>query len=130
MAQQLLVSHKLDRKNSADRVRAVGYNCWVQLRDGSRTREFSENIAARHRVQKWRHRSGAGAWPVDYEADSREMARGLVDQWMDSPGHRANMLKPSYRWIGIGAAVHTTEEYGYIVEKVYATQNFAMCWGT
>jgi uncharacterized protein YkwD len=29
-------------------------------------------------------------------------ARGAVDAWMDSPGHRANILKRGYRELGVG----------------------------
>jgi|GEM_PF-1822495 len=32
------------------------------------------------------------------------IAGEMVDGWMASPGHRANMLSPSYRYIGIGVA--------------------------
>jgi uncharacterized protein YkwD len=31
--------------------------------------------------------------------------RGAVDAWMDSPGHRANVLKKAYRELGVGAVV-------------------------
>jgi uncharacterized protein YkwD len=31
--------------------------------------------------------------------------RGAVDAWMDSPGHRSNILRRSYREIGIGIVV-------------------------
>jgi uncharacterized protein YkwD len=31
--------------------------------------------------------------------------RGAVDAWLDSPGHRANLLKRAYREIGVGVAV-------------------------
>jgi uncharacterized protein YkwD len=31
--------------------------------------------------------------------------RGAVDAWMDSPGHRANILKRSYRELGVGVVV-------------------------
>jgi uncharacterized protein YkwD len=29
-------------------------------------------------------------------------ARGAVDAWMDSPGHRANILRRTYREVGVG----------------------------
>lgn len=32
-------------------------------------------------------------------------ARRTVQMWMDSPGHRANLLSPRYRWVGVGVAV-------------------------
>jgi uncharacterized protein YkwD len=31
--------------------------------------------------------------------------RGAVEAWMDSPGHRANILKRSYRELGVGVVV-------------------------
>lgn len=41
----------------------------------------------------------------------------MVDSWMNSPGHRANILNPDYDRAGIGVAVDAEE-------AVYATQNF------
>lgn len=41
----------------------------------------------------------------------------IVQGWMDSPGHRANILSPDYTHLGIG--VVTTGS------KLWATQNFA-----
>ena len=46
----------------------------------------------------------------------KRLAKGLVDGWMKSPGHRANILNRDLRFIGVGVA----ESDGY----VYATQNF------
>ena len=45
-------------------------------------------------------------------------ADGVVAGWMDSPGHRANILDPSATHIGIGYAVSTSG-------TTYFTQNFA-----
>jgi uncharacterized protein YkwD len=46
-------------------------------------------------------------------------ARRTVAMWMGSPGHRANMLNPRFRWTGVGAAVagdcsatYLTADYG------------------
>ncbi len=49
--------------------------------------------------------------PASLNADQMNAA------WMNSPEHRANILSPSYRWIGIGVAyangqVYATEEFG------------------
>ena len=41
----------------------------------------------------------------------------LVDMWMSSPGHRANMLQPEYTHLGVGASRTGSG-------RVYATQNF------
>ena len=51
--------------------------------------------------------------------DEKTIAASLVRMWMDSPGHRANMLSDSYNRIGVGVWVN------YKNGKVHATQNFA-----
>lgn len=30
-------------------------------------------------------------------------ARRTVQMWMNSPGHRTNLLNPRYRWVGVGS---------------------------
>jgi len=39
-------------------------------------------------------------------------ARSIVQTWMASPGHRANLLRPGFRRIGIGARVGSFLGYG------------------
>ena len=41
----------------------------------------------------------------------------MMSLWMDSPGHRANILRPSFTHIGVGAS-RTAQG------RVYGTQNF------
>ncbi|MCX8182538.1 MAG: CAP domain-containing protein [Candidatus Methanomethyliaceae archaeon] len=44
-----------------------------------------------------------------------ELAREMVDTWMNSPGHRANILNPALREIGIaakGAKLYVTTDFG------------------
>lgn len=72
-----------------------------------------------HRPQHWTaypsHIPGGGenilqAWD-DY-SDER-----LVQMWYDSPGHRANMLDPRAKTIGVGVAIAPNG-------KLYAVQNY------
>jgi len=42
---------------------------------------------------------------------SRATARSLVTAWLASPGHRANLLHPRLRMIGIGAPVGTFSSF-------------------
>ena len=49
--------------------------------------------------------------------NAREQAEFIVDGWMNSPGHRANILDDEYTHLGVGVATD-----GY---KVMATQNFS-----
>jgi len=53
---------------------------------------------------------------VTSPSERSSLAEKLVDDWMNSPGHRANILKEEWKMIGVGA---------YITEDdVYATQLF------
>lgn len=54
-------------------------------RSGARGPRFGENLA-------W----GIGRYAT---------ARSIVTSWLRSPGHRANLLRPGFRRIGIGARV-------------------------
>ena len=68
---------------------------------------------------------GVGSWSdnisnTGYDSMGRgeNIAAGNTDpeatfqQWVNSPGHRANMLNPSYTAIGIGDASNSNSEYG------------------
>ena len=61
--------------------------------------------------------------PVDVDGetivaeDEQELADHLVERWMDSPGHRENVLRESFAESGVGVVV--TED-----NRVYATQKF------
>ncbi len=56
-----------------------------------------------------------GGHGYDY-SDSKRMARVIVDSWMASPGHRANLLNPNFNYEGVGVSVSGKE--------IRATQNF------
>jgi uncharacterized protein YkwD len=63
-------------------------------------------------------RAGENIWGghgYDY-SDSKLMARVIVDSWMTSPGHRANLLNPNYTHLGVGVSV--------LGKEIRATQNF------
>ena len=99
--------------------------------DGSYSYGLSENVAEHPRVTHW---SGVGfgggstRWrPVEFDSDSRAMALGLVMGWMDSLGHRANILDRDARRIGVGVAIAEVPENGWTHETVFATQNFSTC---
>ena len=47
------------------------------------------------------------AWGTGPYATARHVVRG----WMDSPGHRANLLRPGWTRIGLGALKGTFEGY-------------------
>lgn len=79
---------------------------------------LGENIA-----QTWRHSyitiTKNSAKHYHGFKDEKAIAASLVRMWMNSPGHRANMLDGSYNQIGVGVWIN------YKSGKVHATQNFA-----
>lgn len=81
------------------------------------SRSWSEHMAAH---QDFRH---SGKWNVAENiaatTESNPSARTIVDMWMNSAGHRANILNPDYHRIGVGVA---TSADG----RTYATQQ--MIW--
>lgn len=46
-------------------------------------------------------------------AYGRDQAQETVNDWMNSPGHRANILNENYRDIGVGVAYYQTQQ-GYV----------------
>ena len=51
------------------------------------------------------------------------LAKAVVNQWMNSPGHKANILNVNYNYLGIGAA-HFTDESFYMMDNFYGVQVF------
>jgi uncharacterized protein YkwD len=82
MVRERFFSHtSLNGATFVDRIRATGYL------DGARSWGVGENIA--------------------YGSGSRSTPRSIGRAWMNSPGHRANILSDSFRQIGIGIASGT-----------------------
>jgi uncharacterized protein YkwD len=92
----------------SDRYERAGYECRAPTGDGTYL-TGGETIA-----QTWYDTPVSGG--VQYTTEA-ELARGIVDQWMNSSGHRSNILADAWRNEGIG--IYVTDE-----GKVYATQNF------
>jgi uncharacterized protein YkwD len=82
MARRRFFSHNsLNGASFVDRIRVTGYL------SGVRSWSVGENIA--------------------YGSGGRSTPRAIGTAWMNSPGHRANILSPSFRAIGIGIASGT-----------------------
>ncbi len=95
MAKQEKMSHQLDGKGVGDRVTEAGY-AW---------RAVGENLAKSEA-------EGPGDPPASPPEEIHKM-------WMDSKGHRENILNPKYREVGIGKARSSKGTY-------YYTQVFAV----
>ena len=124
MARSGTLSHVDSRGNDAN-ARAVlsGYPCRKPQPGGAIKYGLAENIAKHPRVISWK-KKGAGAWRATGWHSETELASRLVERWMDSPGHRANILSPRIDRIGIGIAVKDETSFTKPNEWVMATQNF------
>jgi uncharacterized protein YkwD len=58
---------------------------------------------------------------LEWGTGSLSTPRGAVDAWMNSAGHRANVLRRGYRQLGVGVALGTPTEAG---EGVTITVDF------
>jgi uncharacterized protein YkwD len=89
--------------------------------DMLRTQTFAHGaFAARIRAQgvKARQLGENLAWGVG----SLSRARVIVSVWMASPEHRANLLRPGYRTVGVGAIRGTFSGYAH---ALVVTADFA-----
>ncbi len=121
-------SHTVQGMNPTNRATAAGYNCRVYQADGSISYGVSENITKHPRITKWSGTQYQAVYRlITFAGDSQAMARNLVDAWMESPGHRANLMHAEARSIGVGVAILESQQYGWTQETVYATQNFSRC---
>ncbi len=91
----------------------------VEVRAG----KWSRTMAARDRFRHQSMRSIQRACHRGYVGENIAMgrrlgARQVVNLWMHSRGHRANILNRHYRYLGVGAYRSTS------TGRVYVTQNF------
>ncbi len=62
---------------------------------------------------------------VDYGAAAENIAAGLttpesvMDAWMNSEGHRANILTSYYNYIGVGICYDSSAHYGYYWTQIF-----------
>jgi uncharacterized protein YkwD len=104
-----------DGETLGDRYDRFGYDCRVQT-SGNTYATGAENIAYTYADSNVRTESGL----VNYGNNETDIARGLVSQWMNSTGHRENILRPFWESEGIGVAIEDVNGK----TRVYATQNF------
>jgi uncharacterized protein YkwD len=75
-----------------------------------------------------------GYWSYEYKGEPIKnhtylgLAKEAVKMWMNSPGHRANILNTNYKYLGVGAA-HYKDKNFYDMDNFKLTQNFASIKG-
>ena len=78
---------------------------------------YGENIAMTHAKVTVLTDDGS-----EYYETNEGLARGIVNQWMNSTGHRENILRPRFYAEGIGVRIVEDADSDGLV--VYAVQNF------
>ncbi len=102
-------------KNFADRYRENGYQ--KSTRVGNVVYGGAENLFLNNIVRSYTYDKDSGEI-YSYEfCDLEEIAKSTVEGWMQSPGHRENILTPFTRE-GIG--IYISDD-----GRVYITQNFS-----
>jgi len=104
-----------DGETMEDRYEEYDYSCKLSM-DGNQYATGAENIAYTYAHEDVIRENGERV----YYSNVKELARGLVNQWMNSTGHRKNILREYWQNEGIGV---------YVIDidgetRVYATQNF------
>lgn len=99
-------------KTFSYRYQQDGYLC--EIRIGTLIYAGAENIALSRLYNSMTTENGI----ADYHWNSvQEIALKTVDGWMNSPGHRKNILTPYWRQEGIGIEIGPGNQ-------IYITQNF------
>ena len=115
----LLNGERRDRGLGALKVNAkLGKAAGVQAQDMVKREYFShrnpEGRNSTDRIRSAGYMSGGGRWTVGenlaWGVGELASARGLVNAWMNSPPHRANILRPAYREIGVAIAMGTPKD--------------------
>lgn len=95
-------------RGPTERANAMGYRCVTPVHFG-----IGENVAKTY----YRRGTRTNAAEYAFYGDERELARGVVAQWLRSDGHRAAMLADFFHSAGTGVTV----THG---GTVYVTQAF------
>jgi uncharacterized protein YkwD len=104
-----------DGQTLLDRYERFGYDCRVDT-GGQRYVTGGENLAYTYADTPVETEGGV----VSYDGNETRIARGIVEGWMHSPGHRENLLRPHWNREGVGVVLDP--ENGK--PQVVATQNF------
>ena len=115
MSNQNYFAHEnLDGLDASDRARDAGYRCFKWI-GNSYYLGLSENIFRGNLYESMRLLGGV---PVSYDwLSNEEIAHITVDGWMNSEGHRKNILNSNFDREGIGVFIDSKD-------RVYVTQNF------
>lgn len=102
-----------------DRAAALGLNCTVTTSETTQNIGFAENLYTASLYHSHHVKKASDGTVVDQTYDWKSpaaMAQEVVQGWLESTGHRRNLLHPEYRAESIGVAV---EDRSYYVTQVF-----------
>ncbi len=105
MARRAFFAHvNPDGQDVNARARALGLSC--EYRTGTVVYQgYGENLFQSFRYAGYEQTTGPGGTKTSYDWRSqRDLARQATVEWLNSPGHRRNMLNPAYRTHALGIA--------------------------
>lgn len=115
MANRSYLSHDTpEGKGFSYRYQQGGYSCEILV--GMVVYTGAENIALSHLYNSTSTENGIAYY--NWNA-AQEIAQRTVYGWMNSPGHRENILRPYWQHAGIGIEIESNPG-----NKIYITQNF------
>lgn len=119
MAERDFFSHvNPDGETAADRYERHGYECKVEIRSTAFTTSYAtcgENIAKTAINTHVRNTDG-----VRFVEDEGDVGTNVIRGWMESDGHRENLLKDHWEREGIGIYIDDSPD----TTRIFVTQNF------
>ena len=78
----------------------------------------------------WQIGENIALYSINNNGSLRDEVEAIMDGLMNSPGHKANILRDSFDYIGIGIEVGFYTQGGQTYEVLMATQNFGATSGS
>jgi uncharacterized protein YkwD len=104
------ILREMNRVRAADGLQSLRADGRLELAARSHSREMVRTGSFAHgafgtRMHQFQVRGSFAGENLAWGVGDRGTARGIVAAWLASPGHRANLLRPSFRHVGVGAFV-------------------------
>ena len=111
-----------DRINSVKDNNFQGFTSWGENIADYPIIKVNESftVEKRNGVVRLFSTNGEEIFPYSYY----KFAKTVVEGWMNSPGHRKNILNPDYEYLGCGCAKYEKQGNGYSMLYFKLTQNF------
>jgi uncharacterized protein YkwD len=99
--------NEMNRVRAANGLGPLGFDSHLERAARSHSREMIRAGSFEHgdygsRLVRFRVRASQAGENIAWAARPRRLAHRIVAAWLASPGHRANLLRPSFTRVGVG----------------------------